>query len=558
MSQDWHELVSQPRYGITQEKNTVITVRDGTSLMADIYRPKTDGQFPAILSYSPYGKDTQDLPCPEMRSDFVRGTGGHESGDVDYFVPRGYVQVIADPRGIAGSGGEFSYFGLKEQQDGYDIIEWIAEQPWCDGNVGMIGHSWFAMNQYLVAAQNPPHLKSIFPHSGATDIYRQFAYHGGIFHFGFVHHLWRLIPSHRTKPLSLEEFSKADYERIIEEIRNNVDIRSIPYMYLSTLAYENNPWMLDLLIHPFDGQFYQERSAYDKYHRIKAPCYVLACWYEWVVHLPGAFDAYHNLEVPKKLMITANMATRPWRQEQDIVLRWHDHWLKGIDTGIMEEPPINIYIMGANQWRHEQEWPLARTKWTEYYLRQNGGISEFPPTPDESPNKDSFVNTPWQQQGEQTPCLKYETNAFSKDIEITGPIALYIHASLSIDDANWITAINDVHPDGSITPISKGWLKASHREIDEARSKPYLPFHPHTRKLPAEPGEVYKFAIEMGATSNLFKAGHKMQLVIKGQDNPWEDGAILYHSSNMRETVHTVHHSVSHPSYLLLPVIAGT
>ncbi|MCK5429203.1 MAG: CocE/NonD family hydrolase, partial [Anaerolineales bacterium] len=457
-------------------------------------------------------------------------------GDAKYFVPRGYVQVIADPRGIAKSEGEFSYFGLAEQEDGYDIIEWIAEQPWCDGNVGMIGHSWFAMNQYLIAAQNPPHLKSIFPHSGATDIYRQFIYHGGIFHFGFVHHLWRLIPAHRTKPLSLKEFSKAGFDKIIKDIQDNIDIRSVPYMYLSTLAYENNPWMLDLLAHPHDGPFYSERSAYDKYDKIKIPCYVLACWYECVVHLPGAFDAYRNLDVPKKLMITANMATRPWRQEQDIVLRWHDHWLKGNDTGMMDEPPITIFIMGTNQWRYEQEWPLARTKWAKFYLRQNGELSQLPPAIGEDPDKDSFTNLPWQQQSDATPCLKYTTYAFTEDVEVTGPIALYLQASLSTDDANWIAAIYDVHPDGSTTPASKGWLKASHRELDEAKSRPHLPVHSHTRSVPVEPGKLYEYAIEMGATANVFKSGHKMQLVIKGQDNPWEDGAILYHASNMTET----------------------
>ena len=326
-------------------------------------------------------------------------------------------------------------------------------------------------------------------------------------------------------------------------------------MYLSTLAYEKNPWMLDLLLHPNDGTFYRERSAYDKYDQIKAPCYVLACWYEWAVHLPGAFDAHLKLDVPKKLMITANMATRPWHQEQDIVLRWHDHWLKGIDTGIMEEPPITIFVMGANEWRHETEWPLARTRWTEFYLRQNGGLSQLPPTVEENPDNDSFVNTPWQRERDETPCLKYTTDEFSKDVEVTGPIALYLHASLSTDDANWMVVINDIHPHGSITPVSKGWLKASHREIDETKSKSYLPFHPHTRGIPVEPEKIYEYAIEMGATSNLFKAGHRLQFIIKGQDNPWDDGAITYHASNMRETVHTVHHSVTHPSYLLLPVI---
>lgn len=554
---DWHELVSQPKYEMKLEEDIPITARDGTQLWADVYRPDAEGKFPALISLSPYGKDTQKLPCPPGASDYTRGTGGHESGMEDYFATRGYVNVKADYRGVGNSGGEYSHFGTKQAEDGYDIIEWAAEQPWCNGNVGMLGMSWWATIQYLVAAQQPPHLKAIFAHDAYTDEYRQCAYHGGIFNFGFYHHVWRLIHTHTTEPMSKKEFSSEQLEKMLEDLKNNEDIRSYPYMYKLTTHPEPNPLMLDFLLHPYDGPFYWERSAYTKYDRIKVPCYFVTRWNGWVIHLPGVIDGYLNVNVPKKLTVTVTAweggFDRPWHENHDIVLRWYDHWLKGIDTGITEEPPIRIFVQGINQWRYEEEWPLARTKWTKFYLRQGGFLSEEMPTWNEG--QESFTHIPWLKPGEKAPCVKYTTEPFAEDMEVTGPIALYFHASLTTEDANWIVHIEDIAPDGSETVISKGWLKASHRELDESKSKPYKPFHPHTRSLPIAPGRIYEYAIDIRETSNVFKAGHKLQLVIKGQDAPWDDFFIFYHVTNMKQTQHTIYHTPEYASYLVLPVI---
>jgi len=555
MDRDWHELVSQPQYKVKLEEGIPIIARDGVELFADIYHPDAEGKFPALLSLSPYGKDIQKLPVPERPSDFFRGTGGIESGIPEYFVSRGYVHVRADHGGIGRSGRGYCHFGQKQQEDGYNIVEWIAKQPWCNGNVGMLGHSWFAVNQYLVAAQNPPHLKAIFPHSGYTDEYRHFAYHGGIFDWGFYHHLWRLIVTRTTEPMSKTEFSSVQLERMLEDLRNNEDIKGVPYLYMLTIAPEKNPLMLDLLLHPYDGPFYWERSAYTKFDKIKIPCYFLASWQEWAAHLPGAFSAYLGVNAPKKLLITTGLASRPWHEEYDIVLRWYDHWLKGIDTGIMDEPPIRIFVQGINQWRYENEWPLARTKWTKFYLRRGGRLADMPPWTNESPDRDSFVNKPWLRDGEEIPCIKYTTDPLTEDVEITGPIALNFYASLSTEDANWFVYIKDIDVDGSERVVSKGWLKASHREIDDAKSKPYQPFHRHTKSIPVEPEKIYEYAIDIRETSNVFRAGHRLQLVIRGQDSPWDDQFMIFHLCNMRETQHTIYHTAECPSYLLLPII---
>ncbi|MDP2917718.1 MAG: CocE/NonD family hydrolase, partial [Dehalococcoidia bacterium] len=235
------------------------------------------------------------------------------------------------------------------------------------------------------------------------------------------------------------------------------------------------------------------------------------------------------------------------------------HWLKGIDTGIMNEPPIKILVQGINKWRYENEWPLARTKWTRFYLRENLSLSESPPVADERP--DSFSNKPGLRPREEVPAIKYTTAPLTKDLEITGPSALYLHASLSTDDADWMVEIRDVDSSGAEKLVSMGWLKASHREIDESRSKPYQPFHPHTRSVPVEPGKVYEYPIDIRDTSMVFRAGHRLELVIKGQDAPWEGKEyfrdVFWHLPRTTETLHTIYHSAQYASYLLLPVIPG-
>jgi len=282
--------------------------------------------------------------------------------------------------------------------------------------------------------------------------------------------------------------------------------------------------------------------------------------------LPGAFQSYENIKTPKKLrMYTTPILSaypsltgpqRPWHENHDHVLRWYDHWLKGIDTGIMDEPPIQLFVQGVNQWRDEYEWPLARTKWAKYYLQSDARLGQVPPIPGERP--DSFINKPWLQMAEEVPCVKFTTPPLIEDVEVTGPIALYFHASLNVGDANWMADIKDIGPNGAERMVSKGWLKASHRELDETKSKPYQPFHPHHRSIPVEPGKICEYAMAIMETSNVFRAGHRIQLIIKGQDSRWEEGDHYFHLNNMKETKHSIYHCDEYPSYLLLPIIPSS
>jgi putative CocE/NonD family hydrolase len=585
---DWHELISQPKYDIALEEDVLVNMRDGVCLCVDIYRPNAKGKFPALVSFSRYGKDSQKLPTSPtyQPSDYTRGTGGHECGEQGYLVPRGYVQVIPDIRGVGKSEGEFT---MDWGKDGYDLIEWVAGQPWCNGNVGMLGMSNFASAQYIIAAAQPPHLKAIFPFEGQTDWYRHHYYHGGIFNYYFQLHISNLALV-RTKPqsASLKEFGGEELKGKIRELQNNPDIRCNPYLYLITVLPEKNPLIFDLMLHPYDGPYFQRFSAYPKFKDIKIPAYLGSRWNAWALHLPGAFDAYESIAAPKKdkklLLVPSDNyggMDRPFHEIQDVMVRWYDYWLKDLDTGIMDEPPILIFIQGINQWRHENEWPLEVTEWTKFYLRGGARLSPTPPDGGEEPQV--FTSDPWANptqgfsrsdataKADPVPKVIYETEPLADSVEVTGPIALYWNASIEsegilartwrsdvevmeppMNDTDWYLKLMDIDVDGSERCAAEGWLKASHYELDEGKSKPYAPYHPHTKSLPIEPGQVVRYASDLRMTSNVFLAGHRIRLEIAAQDRVQ---ALWYHLPHMARVRHTIYSNRDQPSFMLLPVI---
>ena len=505
---DWHELISQPEYGIVLEEDVWVTMRDGVQVCVDIYRPDAKGKFPGLLSISNYGKTSQKLPTNPVfqPSDYVRGTGGHECGEQNYFVPRGYVQVIPDVRGLGKSEGEFAGDWYK---DGYDIIEWMATQDWCNGNIGMLGMSQFATSQFMVAAEKPPHLKAISPFEGLTDWYRHHYYHGGIFNYYFANSYRRLLPVRRLgQAASLREFNEEQLRKRIEELQRNPDIRCIPYLLLAAECPEMNPLIFDLLLNPYDGEFYKKVSPYTRFDRVDIPAFLGSRWNGGVLHLPGAFDAFEKLATPqeqKKLVIvpTNNYGgmDRPFHEVQDLVLRFYDHFLKGVETGMMDEPPITIFVQGVNRWRYEVEFPLSVTQWQKYYLREGGTLSLEPPELNSEPR--IFVTDPWADpmqgfaradvlaEADPVPKVVYETGPLVQNLEVTGPLALYWHASIEStgiparvpsatdlrileplsNDTDWYLKLFDVDSDGSDRCVAEGWLKASHYEVDALKIK---------------------------------------------------------------------------------------
>jgi predicted acyl esterase len=558
----WSEAVSQPKYSVKVEKKARARMRDGVHLSVDVFRPDAHGSFPALLAYSPYWNEGQYLPLPPGNPHPTAGWGNFaiEAGDSKYFATRGYVHVIANVRGTGESEGEYQLMGPLEQRDGYDLVEWVASQPWCDGNVGMVGVSYFSWIQYLVAAQNPPHLKAIAPLEGATDFYRDVCYRGGILSLGFLAY-WNNEMSDRESMSQTErELSTEELARKIEEIKaENTDIRHLYSLYQLLCAPRKNPILFDALMHPTDDEWYHVRSGYRHFEKIRTPVFCGAALDFADLHLPGGFSAWSGLhEVPKKFLIYPRFHLRPFSENHDLLIRWFDHWLRGNDTGMMDEPPIWRWVQGRNEWRHEEEWPLSRTRWTKLYLREGGRLSKDKPvTKEETDNLHNIPYVTLDSVMDGVPTLTYSTEPLSEDMEIAGSLAFYLYASLDNTDGNWIVELRDVSTDGVPRVISKGWLRASFRATDETASKPYRPWHSYSRQMPVEPGKVEQYAIEIHDTSNVFLAGHRIELVIKTLNHSLEGGwnTIFYHLPCALDVTHTVHHDATYPSHLLVPVI---
>jgi putative CocE/NonD family hydrolase len=553
--QDWHARISQPQFGVTEERGLRVRMRDGVHLAIDIFRPDGAGKFPALLAYSPYGKDVQRVMEQQQPHSARLGNGGQEAGDTGYFVSRGYIHVIADVRGAGDSEGTYNFQGRKEQDDGYDLIEWIARQPWCDGNVGMLGMSYFAVVQNLVAATQPPSLKAIAPYEAYTDRYRHSVYHGGLYDEGFFHQWFEHLSVPPQKPLIYDFLPAEEIDRRRQALFKTPEIINSPYLHIQ-LKYEvKNPLTFDFLIEPHDGPYYWERSSNRVLDKITVPALIMSRWSGWQIHLAGAFEAWRGIQTTKKMIIGETEwltgPKRPWRDHQDVLLRWYDHWLKGNDTGMLDEPPIKLLIKGKNEYRFENEWPLARTAWTKYFLGPDQTLSPEEPS---SHSSLSFSNDPHLPPNRASTGLDFSTPPLAEDLEITGPIALHLSATLDRPEATWIVTMKNRAPDGSLSIVTKGWLRASHRATDPAKSTPYQPWHPHDKDVPVPVGEVQEYAIELREAAMLFKKGHRLVLEIRGQDTQVEE-PLWYHTCNPHETRHEIELGGDHASYLLLPVI---
>ena len=560
---------SEPRFGMVEERDVMVPMRDGVRLAVDIFRPDGDGPFPALLGMSPYGKGLQTMKIAYQPEHSPIHHTPIEAGDPEYLTARGYVHVIADVRGIGWSEGEYlGWMSKQEAEDGHDIVEWLAEQPWCDGNVGMVGISYFGTVQLPVAAEQPPHLKAIMPWNAPADFYRESTHHGGILQ-SFFHYLYvQRICADRSTSVVAKDLSRDQLKALVEELKQDPDIRINPEFFVYLDNPGKAPNWFDILANPLDGPYYWERSPYTYYDRIKIPFYARSGWWAYAhMHLVGAFRNYLGIDAPKKLEIDAPVVEiRPLPDEYNAeVVRWYDHWLKGLDTGIMDEPSIRFWVNGAAEWRTEQEWPLARTQWTKLHLRRWEGLDWEPETFDGKP--DAFVQQP-PDETDELKSVEYVSQRLKEDTEVTGPVACALFASIDQPDTNWFISIRDVQPSGKEVELTKGFLKASHRALDEIQSTAYEPYHLHTDPEPVVPGEVTEYAIALSPMSNVFKAGHRIKVVISSMDHARARNYDLapeslgrthapWHLCSSMTTLHKIHHEPAYPSHLLLPIIPG-
>ncbi len=551
---------ADPETKILHERDVDVAMRDGARLKADVFRPSAGEKVPAILNLGPYQKDklwVVPANLEEKQNDWMNW----ETVNPEWWVPRGYAAVRVDGRGSGRSPGQCEPWSLQEAIDFYDAIEWAASQPWCNGNVGLSGISYFAINQWFVANLQPPSLKAIIPWEGFADIYRDALYHGGILNVFMTNWFTAHFLHHKLGRAA----------------------RDLPDGWSTNMLYR---WVHNSLD---SGIFRGEQAQWGK---ITVPLYSVGNWTGFGLHMRGNTEGFARAASKhKKLRMHTGSHVHPFYTEEGRrdQIRFFDHWLKGIDTGIMQEPPVKLAIRkGRDQfvWRHENEWPIARTKWTKLYFDLT------PPTNGEPANMARLV----ERNPDETTSRTYEvtsigsmgsTSAASsqimggggirpgmgvslstppmvEDVEVTGPLAASFWVSSSSEDMDLFLTLRhfdaqgnevlETGQQGSPVPVAKGWLRVSHRELDPDLSTPWRPYHKHTHRKYLKPGEIVKVDVEIWPTSMIFAKGHRLQLDVQPRDGLGSQGYMHYHA-DYNDGTNTIHSGGDKESYLLLPVI---
>jgi uncharacterized protein len=570
-----------------EERDLRIRTRDGVHLALDVYRPDGAGPYPVLYASALHNKDMQgpDMAdvLPPQPAHAPLWFGPLEAGDTRRFIANGYAHVIGQPRGSAKSEGHYGH----EDTDHYDVIDWISRQPWCDGNVGMVGISGYAGEQWRAAAQGHPALKAIFPYDACSAYggmfgFRDF-YPGGVLHaFAYLLDVFSTVHENRGVPGELP----AEEEKLFRAAMANPDFKMYANLYnVLTQKGQRTFIMYRSMIAPWEPDGTVE-AAEQTFKKIKIPYYTGsgAYAYTYKLHWLGAQHYFQNVKGARKILFAGPAhLERPFHEYHDEIIRWYDHWLKGVDNGIMEEAPVRYWLMGANEWKTAADWPLPDTKWVKFYLDDWQRLTTNPPRPADQTGTavgepDVFTQMPLKKTA-TVERLRYTTAPFARDLTVVGPISLTLHAAIDKTDTNWIIVLKDVGPDVSVVTaregertvpvnlqereLTRGWLKASYRALDPMRSKLGEPFHKLTRDSikPVTPGEIVEYQIQILATANRFKAGHRICLEITTMDVPTGTGAmtnveyIPYHVCRSETVTHSIYHDAKHPSHLLLPII---
>lgn len=537
-------------------------MRDGVSLLADVYLPDGPGPFPVLIAASPYPRQIQDLGAP---------MGFIEAGASDFFVPRGYVHVIANLRGTGGSGGEFGFFDSQERRDMHDLVEWAAAQSWCDGNVGMIGISYFAMTQLEAAVERPAALKAIFPVAVTSDLYDA-AHHHGLFNSSFVTPFLAMIgitSAHGDKLWRGKALSAARHVLNTPALHKKFATlngeASVTLLHAAMRAhYDPHPWddlWQDIAVnHQLRDQWWDDRNLMPLLERVTIPVYLGCDWQNVPLHLPSTFTTYGALtnspEVRMTLLGDFGL-TWPWESLHVEALAWFDHYLKGADTGILDGPPIRYVLPGSDGWRTSDAWPPA-SDLREFWLRADGVLGDVEGEAGArtyvtlGPNvgrDDSKASDP-------ESSLTWTSGPLVSDLDMAGHIELELTALSTFSETAWIATLQDVSPDGTATDVTAGFLRASLREIDSASSSPGLPVLPCRTAVAVPPGDEVTYRIPLVANARRFAAGNRLRLVLCSDDQPAAMPAIMgfRHASTGASSRNTVLSS----SRLLLPILADT
>jgi predicted acyl esterase len=546
-------------------KDLNVRMSDGIHISADIYLPDEDGSYPALVALGAYGKELQSITgwLPKQSRTAALWDGCIETGDSAALTASGFAHVVADSRGSGYSEGIYR-FHEGDMEDIRDLVEWASRQTWCNGKVGTIGISQYGVNSVLAACMAPKSLKAAFIQEFITDPYRHGMYHGGIlslFFYGLYYGIggdsgFALTAESRSHSIRVPDKDRLELKELA---RNNSDIRHYPNLYHLCHYPEKNPLFSTILLHPYDDSFYQSWAPKTRLAGIKCPVYLVGCWGN-SQYTFGTLDAWENItQVPKKLMMTpSGFLERPFHEYHDEIIRWYDYHLKLIENGIMEEPRVKLFVTGLNRWRFQNDWPPEGTTWRKLFLRTQGRLLEEPESLHDVPPAGFFQ--PPIAVTSTVNSLKYRTPRMPADTDVIGPMALHLLACIDSEDTNWMASVYDIDTAGNRTFLSTGFLRASHRRIDESQSRPYKPYHPHTPESieAIKPGVIYSYDIELIPIAHCFREGHSFELEIKNAESPKD---ALYselfpggHHLPLSATVsHTIFQNSTYPSYLVIP-----
>jgi len=543
------------------EKNVAVLMRDGIKLYANIYRPHHDGKFPVILIRMPYGKDEPYCEMPAHGK---------------YWAKKGYACVVQDVRGKYSSEGVFAPF-INEADDGYDTLDWIARQPWCDGNIGMTGESYYGYTQWAVASLNHPNLKCIAPGETATDIYGVWIYNNNAF--------------------CMQTMGAWAYQMNTNKYNNYFKLNQwyTPLISMDDDAGIRCEYYKHWIRHPSRDSYWEPINICQKYNHVKIPVYHWSGWYD--VFLPATIDSWLGVKeksdspearknqwlmipptdhevTPKDTHRIGKIDIGKEAWTYDRIQRFFDYWLKGIDNGFGKTPRVEIFTIGDNKWRYEDTWPLARTKYTNYYFHSKGhantsdgdGLLDSRKPGDNT--TDNYVYDPndpvtmslgidlWSMAKElkdraavekREDVLVYTLPKLDKELEITGPINVTLFAASSARDTDFTATLVDVFPDGYVHMIQEGIVRARYRNSDSEASL-------------IDSGEIYEYTIDLWATSYVVKQGHRIRVEISSSNfNRWDRNLNTGNEFGTYDKVvkakQTIYHDKKHPSHITLPII---